>query len=114
MFWIFSILLENILPMDYYSSMIGVLVDQKIFRDLIEEYLPLIAKKFKELNFDTSLFSIQWFVCVFCKNLKGKLLEVVWDNLLIEGSVALFKVGLTILKILEGEIFKTQDFGNFF
>jgi hypothetical protein len=30
-FWTLTMLLESILPIDYYSNMIGVLIDQKIF-----------------------------------------------------------------------------------
>jgi hypothetical protein len=30
-FWTFTMLLESILPLDYYSNMVGVLIDQKIF-----------------------------------------------------------------------------------
>jgi hypothetical protein len=90
--------------------MVGVLIDQRIFNDLIEDYLPKIAAQFKDLGFDTSLFSIQWFVCVFCKNLSGSLLEIVLDNLVILGSEILFKTGLAILKILEPELLKTKDF----
>ena len=109
-FWLFTVLLENVLPIDYYSSMIGVLVDQRIFNDLIDETLPKISAKFKELSFDTSLFSIQWFVCLFCKNLQSKLIEIVFDNLFIDGSIVLFKIGLVILKLLENEILKARDF----
>lgn len=92
--------------------MIGVLVDQRIFNDLIDEHLPKIAQKFKELSFDTSLFSIQWFVCIFSKNLQGVLLDIVFDNLVIQGSSILFKIGLVLLKFLENEILKAKDFRN--
>lgn len=30
-FWIFVMLVESILPLDYYSNMVGALIDQKIF-----------------------------------------------------------------------------------
>jgi hypothetical protein len=30
-FWTLCMILETILPVDYYSNMIGVLIDQKIF-----------------------------------------------------------------------------------
>jgi len=106
-------LLENILPIDYYSSMIGVMVDQRIFNDLIDECLPKISAKFKELSFDTSLFSIQWFVCIFCKNLHTALIDIVLDNIVIQGSLILFKIGLVILKILENDILKARDFRRF-
>ena len=30
-FWIFTMLVESVLPVDYYCDMIGVITDQKIF-----------------------------------------------------------------------------------
>ena len=30
-FWLYCCLIEDILPIDYYLSMVGILVDQKIF-----------------------------------------------------------------------------------
>lgn len=100
------------MPIDYYSSMVGVLVDQKIFNILISELLPAVFAKFKELSFDTSLFSVQWFVCIYCKSLNHLILDLVFDNLIIQGSIALFKIGLSILKLLQNEILKANDFGN--
>ena len=90
--------------------MVGVLIDQRIFNDLIEEHLPKVGVKFRDLGFDTSLFSIQWFVCLFCRNLNYSLLEVVFDNLVVKGSAIFFKTGLAILKILEQELLKAKDF----
>ena len=87
-------------------------MDQRIFTCLIESNLPEIAKKLKDCNLDCSAFSIPWFVCLYSKNLNPKLFEVVLDNLIIQGSVALFKIGLTVLKLLEPQILKAVDFRN--
>lgn len=53
------------MPLDYYSTMTGVIVNQKIFDIMINDYIPNIGKKFKEIEFDTSIFAIPWFVCLF-------------------------------------------------
>lgn len=37
---------------------------------------------------------------------------VIWDHLLIEGSVALLKASLTILKLLRKELLKTTNLGR--
>ena len=39
-FWIFVSITENILPIDYYSDMMGILVDQKVFEALLTERFP--------------------------------------------------------------------------
>lgn len=88
----------------------GVIVDQRIFNDLIELKLPEISQKFKQCNLDCSVFSIQWFVCIFCRTLDHRLFDVLIDNLVIEGSISLFKAGITVLKLLEKYILNAVDF----
>lgn len=39
-FWIFTMIIESILPLDFYAQMIGVKTDVKIFELYIKEYLP--------------------------------------------------------------------------
>ena len=85
-------------------------MDQRIFTYLIEEKLPKIASKLKECNLDCSAFSIPWFVCIFSRTLNNKLFEVVLDNLIVQGSLALFKIGISLLKSLEDQILKAPDF----
>ena len=45
-FWVFTMLIESILPLDYYTQMIGVQYDAKIFQELIKEYLPMVHHHF--------------------------------------------------------------------
>lgn len=48
-------LIENILPLDYYSIMAGVLIDQKVFFEIFKEKFPKIHKHLKILGFDCQL-----------------------------------------------------------
>lgn len=68
-FWILSQIIETVIPMDYYTNMIGVACDQKIFLDILKILKPQITKKFEEVGFDGSVLSIQWFVCLFTSSL---------------------------------------------
>ncbi len=68
-FWTLTMLIECILPIDYYSVMVGVLLDQKIFQYYIKKYLPSLFQHFQKIGMDPSLFSLQWFVCLFSYNL---------------------------------------------
>lgn len=90
----------------------GILIDQKIFSLLLFNYLPEVLEKFKACNLDCSVFSIQWFVCLYCKtlNCNREILDIVFDNLLIQGNVALFKIGIALLKWLKVPILKCSDF----
>lgn len=42
-FWIFTMLVESILPLDYYSNMVGALVDQKVFYDIFKKRIPELS-----------------------------------------------------------------------
>ena len=92
----------------------GVLIDQKIFGIMVSLLMPDLMIKFKECNLDCSLVSIQWFVCLFCKTLNHtkELIDIVFDNIIIQGSLALFKIGLALLKWLKPAINKAKDFPN--
>jgi len=58
-------LIENVLPLDYYSTMTGVIVDEKILHDMIDVVLPDLGQKLKNIELDTSIFSIPWLICLF-------------------------------------------------
>ena len=58
-------LIESILPIDYYTTMTGVIIDQKIFEEMVKKFIPDLGKKFKQIELDISIFSVPWFVCLF-------------------------------------------------
>ena len=43
-FWIFTIISEELLPIDYYSDLLGVLVDSKVFENLLILRYPKVVK----------------------------------------------------------------------
>lgn len=45
--------------------MLTLMADQKVFTELLQLYLSELDDKFKELGLETSIFSLQWFVCLF-------------------------------------------------
>lgn len=38
-FWTLTQIVETMLPLDYYSNMVGILVDQKVFNRLVQRLL---------------------------------------------------------------------------
>lgn len=64
-------LIENVLPIDYYTSMLGVLYDSRIFYDLLYYHNERIYEKFKDLEFEPSVLVIQWFICLYVNTLKN-------------------------------------------
>ncbi|MDR3549113.1 MAG: TBC domain-containing protein [Candidatus Pacebacteria bacterium] len=68
-FWTLCCLIETILPLDYYSALVGVLTDQKLFQKMIRAIMPALYSRFSKLKLDPSLVSLQWFICLFSYNL---------------------------------------------
>lgn len=42
-FWVFVSMTESILPIDYYSDLLGIMVDQKVFEFLLKESYPRLV-----------------------------------------------------------------------
>jgi hypothetical protein len=45
-------MIESILPVDYYSNMVGILIDQKILYEYFSEKIPDLCGHLKEAGFD--------------------------------------------------------------
>jgi hypothetical protein len=56
-FWTLTMIVETILPLDYYSNMVGVLIDQKVFSYLLKEREPELCEYMSRMNFDPSLLA---------------------------------------------------------
>ena len=60
------------MPIDYYSNMVGALIDQKVFRQLLNESLHELCEHLEGLGFDPSLIAFQWFACFFSYNIDNE------------------------------------------
>ena len=68
-FWVFVQIIENLLPINYYSEMAGVIIDQYILSKLVANYYPQLFALFENVSFDIAPITLQWFVSVFAQNL---------------------------------------------
>jgi hypothetical protein len=50
-------IIESMLPIDYYSNMVGILIDQKVFSSLIKEKIPDLCEHFESIGVDISIVS---------------------------------------------------------
>ena len=97
-------LVEDMMPPDYYSAehdILGARVDQLVFANVLLAELPRLAGHLLELQCPISLFSIQWFMCLFAKDLPLQLTLRVWDVFFVYGDYALFAVALSMLQMGE-------------
>jgi hypothetical protein len=54
-FWMLTMLLESFIPIDYYSKMVGVLIDHNVLNALIEEKMPDLFEHLQECFFDPKI-----------------------------------------------------------
>ena len=66
-FWIFTQIIELILPLNYYSQLSGVITDTSLISILLEKYLPDLYDFFTNNNFELTVnnFIHKWLVCLF-------------------------------------------------
>lgn len=64
-FWIINSLLEDYLPSNYYTNMLGVAIDLKLIEDFLRLKRPKLFAKLKELSISISIFALEWLVCLF-------------------------------------------------
>eukprot|EP00347_Sterkiella_histriomuscorum_P005367 403356882 len=102
-FWTLCLIMESILPIDQYMNMVGILIDQKVFRDMMSDLMPQLTEHLDEINFDPSLLIFQWFIQV-----------KIIDLLFILGNKALFLSALAIIYSLKNELENALDFQSAF
>ncbi|KAA0058504.1 TBC1 domain family member 2A [Cucumis melo var. makuwa] len=73
-FWMLAVLLENVLVSDCYTTNLSRChVEQRVFKDLLTKKCPRIAAHLEALDFDVSLVTTEWFLCLFSKSLPSEL-----------------------------------------
>jgi len=114
-FWCFVYIVEELLPEEYYSKqLIGVQVDQEVFKELICEKLPNLAIHLESHRVDPTLFSLNWFLCLFVDSLPVNTYLHIWDAFLFEGCKVLFRYAVAILKLIEDKLLAANDYMSIF
>lgn len=112
-FWMLAVLLENVLVSDCYTNNLsGCHVEQRVFKDLLVKKCPRIAAHLEAMEFDVSLVTTEWFLCVFSKSLPSETTLRVWDVIFYEGAKVIFNVALAIFKMKEDELLLTHHVGE--
>ncbi|KAH8359418.1 hypothetical protein KR093_006536, partial [Drosophila rubida] len=117
-------LVEGVLPTGYfYGSMGGLQADMSVFRELMQTKLPRLAKHLQRLQgpvenaFEpplTNVFTMQWFLTMFCTCLPMSCVLRVWDLVLIEGSDVLLRTALVLWSLLEERVLNARTADEFY
>ena len=120
-FWVFTQFLEKILPNEYYNDFFGLMNDINCFTVLLKDYYHKNNHEFKFLNnqnnevlLNTIFF--KWFETLFIDGLNENLTIFIWDALIINGDLILFKSALAIFEFIKKDILniKFEEIANFF
>ena len=110
-FWLFVQIIEKILPLNYYSNVLGVLVYSSLIEQLLSQFLPelfnFIQKNYYEIHITNILY--KWLLSLFVEGFPEKLSLRIWDALFLNGDIILFKTSLGILKLLKNEIMNVNS-----
>ena len=109
-FWLYVQIIEKYLPLEYFTSMSGVILDQKVFDYLFRLKLQKLCRYMESLGVESSLFTVQWFICMFSFNFQRHILIQLWDLIFINGYTSIFQIGLGTLWLLRQEIKRKKDF----
>uniref|UniRef100_A0A8D0HBW1 TBC1 domain family member 2B n=1 Tax=Sphenodon punctatus TaxID=8508 RepID=A0A8D0HBW1_SPHPU len=109
-FWCLVAIVEVLTPRDYYTkTLLGSQVDQRVFKDLMNEKLPRLHAHFEQYKVDYSLITFNWFLVLFVDSVVSDILFKIWDSFLYEGPKVIFRFALALFKYKEEEILKLQD-----
>lgn len=107
----FTELIEEILPINYYSELCGVIVDTTIVNILLKKYFPKLKSLFSNemLNSILNNFLQQSILGLFTCFLKEETSYLIWDFLILEGSSVLFKAFIGIFSTLQKSLLASNE-----
>ncbi|KAF0877421.1 TBC8B protein, partial [Crocuta crocuta] len=95
-FWLLVAVCERMLP-DYFNRrIIGALVDQAVFEELIRDHFPQLTEHMTDMTFFSSV-SLSWFLTLFISVLPIESAVNVVDCFFYDGIKAILQLGLAIL-----------------
>ena len=111
-FWLFIQIMEKILPIIYYSELIGIVVETTLIENLISLYFPELYKFLLDNNFNIPLrnFIHKWMVCLFTQTMSPEMVYTFLDYLFLEGSDLLIKNSLFLISFIHDKLLENNDF----
>ncbi|XP_030430294.1 TBC1 domain family member 8B isoform X7 [Gopherus evgoodei] len=107
-FWLLVAVCERMLP-DYFNRrIIGALVDQAVFEELIRDHLSQLTDHMTDMTFFSSV-SLSWFLTLFISVLPIESAVSVIDCFFYDGIKAILQLGLAVLDYNMDKLLTCKD-----
>jgi Ca2+-binding EF-hand superfamily protein len=107
-FWTLCTICEDYMPEYYRPSMVGSIIDIKIFEFLVDYYMPDLPQHLDSFGTPISLISTPWFLSLFIGFIPFELTFRVMDRFFLSGSDVLFRMGLALFKSNKQKLLATD------
>jgi hypothetical protein len=103
--------LEEILPLNYFSELCGIMVDMTIILFFIKKYFPKTKLLFSNKMLENSVvnFINKNLIGLFTEFLKEKTSLLIWDYLFLEGNIILIKSFIAIINTLKKNLYTIKS-----
>ena len=102
-------IIEDILPRDYYSTMVSLTGDINLLILMLHEREPKIVNHLKAAKFELPMVLVELFITAFTVN-SSPLTDVIIDAFLVDGSLVYIKVMLLFFQYFRDEILCLREF----
>lgn len=102
-------LIEEVIPMEYYTTMISLTADINIILLLLSLHRPKFYKHILKLNLELPMVLVEMFITLFTSYCT-RLTDIIMDAFLLEGSTVYFKVVMVFFTHIEKQILKVKEF----
>ena len=105
-FWVFTQLVEQCLPFGFFYEFAEMLTYYKLVTSVLQESYSHIYKHLQDKGVDLYFNNIiyKWLLSLFIQSVHPDVQMIIWDMLLLEGTVVLFKSIIALVGIFENEI----------
>ena len=107
-FWVFTKIVEDFLPFDFYLKFTGVRVDMEIMLSMLSKKLKYIDKN-EELKLCLNNLISRCFISLYSEIVEKAILQNIWDAFFMYGDTILFRTFNYIAFLLCDEKFKKYN-----